>query len=78
MKTLLQEMQEQENCKKYTAWNGKTCYRMYGDLDYYFLKCVQYGLKPKMQGDFSYTAKGDGFEFEYCEHDIIYAEDFAL
>ena len=73
MKTLLEEMQAQADCKEYTAWNGKKCYRTFGNLAWYVLKCNQYELEPKQDGDFHYTAKGNGFEFEYCEHDIIYA-----
>ena len=75
MKTLLDEIKEQEDCTEYKAYSGKICYKTYGDLDYYFLKCAEYGLNPKIQDDYSYTAKGDGFEYEYFEHDIIYAKD---
>lgn len=28
-----------ENAEKYKAWNGKICYRTFGNLDYYFLMC---------------------------------------
>jgi hypothetical protein len=78
MKTLLDEIKEQKLCYKYISFTGKTCYRTYGDLSWYLLKCKQYGLQPKQKGDFYHTAKGDGFEFDYCEHDIVYAEDLAL
>lgn len=78
MKTLLDEMKKQEDCTEYKAYSGKICYKTYGDLDYYFLKCAEYGLNPKIQDDYSYTAKGDGFEYEYFEHDIIYAKDLGL
>ena len=73
MQKLLNEIKKQEDCTTYTAQNGKTCFRTIGNLDWYFLKCSQYELEPKWIDDFSYTAKGNGFEFDYCEHDIILA-----
>jgi hypothetical protein len=60
---------------KYIAHNGKTCYRTTGILDYYLLKCKQYNLSPQWKQDFLWTAKGNGYTFEYCERDIILAED---
>ena len=74
-KTLLQEIKSQPDCEKYTAWNGKTCYKTWGILAWYLLKCKEYRLTPKQIGDFCYLAKGNGYEFEYCENDIIYAID---
>ena len=74
-KTLLQEIQEQPDSKKYIAWNGKTCYKTFGTLAWFFLKCEEYGLKIESKSYYVQTAKGNGFEFEYCEGDIIYAVD---
>ena len=75
MKELLNEIKAQENCTKYTSWQGKTCYRTSGSFNWYNLKCYEYGLEPKWIGDFHYSAKGKGFTFEYCEHSIIYVID---
>ena len=73
MITLLEEMQAQADCEKYISWRGKTCYRTHGDLSWYMLKCKQYLLTPEHVECGNYTAKGNGFEFDYIEHDIIYA-----
>lgn len=73
MSTLLEEMQAQVDCEQYKSWNNIKCYKTHGDLDWYLLKCKQYGLEPKFIDEGVYLAKGDGFEFEYCEHDIVYA-----
>ena len=75
MQELLKEIKKQPDVKEYISWRGRKCYMTYGDLDWYFLKCSQYDLEPKMEGDFPYTAKGNGFEFQYCEHDIILSID---
>jgi hypothetical protein len=73
MNELLNEIKAQEDCTEYKSWQNRTCFRTIGNLDWYFVKCSQYGLEPKWVDDFSYTAQGKGFEFDYCEHDIIYA-----
>jgi hypothetical protein len=37
--------------------------------------CSRAGLEPKWTGDLTYEAKGDGFEFEWVEEDVILALD---
>lgn len=61
-----------EDAEKYTAHNGKICYRTFGNLDYYFLMCSKFGITPKtIHSGLSYEAKNKYIEFDYCEHDII-------
>lgn len=72
---LLQEIKNQVDCVRYLSCTDKICYKTFGNLSWYFLKCNQYGLNPKREGNHYYTAKGDGFEFDYCEHNIIFAID---
>lgn len=73
MDELLKEFKAQADYITYKNRRGETCHRTYGNLDWYFLKCRECGLNPKMKSDFSYTAKGDGFELVYCERDVILA-----
>lgn len=61
-----------EGWEQYTAHNKKICYKTFGNLDYYFLKCNQLGVKPHaIDSGLSYEASNDLIEFDYCEHDII-------
>ena len=61
-----------EGATSYTAWNGKMCYRMFCDLDYYFIKCKQFGLKPKaISAGLSYEATNEYLDLDWCEHDLI-------
>lgn len=72
-KTLLQRVQEQPDCEKYTSWRGRTCYKTVGTFQWYMLMCGVYGLEPRCIEASYYIAEGNGFDFEYIEHDIIYA-----
>ena len=49
MKTLLDEMKGQSYCYKYISAMGETCYRTYGGLSWYLLKCEQYGLQEHIE-----------------------------
>lgn len=66
---------ELETDGQYTSWQGKKCYRTFGGLSTYFLKCAQLGITPKCITSLNYEAQGDGFTLEYVEHDIILALD---
>lgn len=60
------------NAEKYTAHNGKVCFRTFGNLDYYFLMCNKFGIEPRTASSgLSYEGENDLIEFDYCEHDII-------
>lgn len=61
-----------EEGERYTAHNGKKCFRTFGGLDYYFLLCSKLNLNPEpVESGLSYEAKNDILELDYCEHDII-------
>jgi hypothetical protein len=61
-----------EDAEKYTAHNGKLCYRTFGNLDYYFFMCQRFNIEPKaINSGLTYEAKNKYIEFDYCEHDII-------
>ena len=60
-----------ENLFCYTSMSGHLCYRTHGDLNYYFLLCHKFDLKPKMDSDFSYHADKQNYGLEYIEGDII-------
>lgn len=61
-----------EDAEKYTAWNGRTCYRQFGGVDYYFLLCAKFGLSPRsVVAGLSYEAKNEYIDLNYCEHDVI-------
>ena len=77
MKGLLEEIKGFADCFEYISKDGKLCYRTCGDLMWYLLKCNKYGLKVDKNNDYCYIAKGNGFEFEFCEGDIIYAIDLV-
>ena len=50
------------------------CYRSYGSFAYYSLLCEQLNIKIKcVSSGLSYEAKGNGYELEWVEHDIILA-----
>lgn len=70
---LIEKFSEYPDCKKYTAWSGKTCYKTIGSLSWYFLLCDMCGISWKMTGDFTATAKGNGYELEWVEEDVILA-----
>ena len=58
--------------ERYTTWQGKTAYRTFGDLSYYYLLCMKLGITPKIiSSGLSYTAKSKLLDLDYCEHDII-------
>lgn len=61
-----------QDAEKYTAHNGKTCYRTFGNLDYYFLMCAKFKTTPKTElSGLSYESSNEFIELDYCEHDII-------
>lgn len=61
---------------EYTAVSGKKCYRtVVGNEITYQKYCKLYGLDMQWVGDFHYTAKGDGYELDYVERDMILAID---
>ena len=70
---LLKEMENFKNeATCYESWDGKTCYRQFGSLAYYFLKCKEWGLVPSVESSgVSYLASNDLIEFDYCEGDLI-------
>lgn len=72
---LVSEIKSDPNAKEYVAHNGKTCYNIGAPLNWYFLMCSKAGLNPKQKGDFYYTAKGKGYEFDWVEEDVILALD---
>ena len=66
----LENFKNEANC--YESWDGKTCYRQFGSLAYYFLKCKEWGLVPKVEvAGLSYLANSELIEFDYCEGDLI-------
>ena len=69
---LLDEIKSCVDCIEYISKDGKLCFRTCGDLMWYLNKCNQYGLDVK-RNENGYIAKGNGFDFEFCENDIIYA-----
>ena len=72
---LVSEIKSDPNAKEYVAHNGKTCYNIGAPLNWYFLMCSKADLNPKRKGDFYYTAKGKGYEFDWVEEDVILALD---
>ena len=74
MKRLLDEIKGCADCFEYISKDGKLCFRTCGDLMWYLNKCNQHLISVKRNGN-GYIAKGKGFEFEFCEGDIIYATD---
>lgn len=61
-----------EGAESYISWRGYKCWRTYGGLDYYFLKCQELGLEPTcIHPGISYEAQNEWLELDYCEHDII-------
>lgn len=70
---LLEEIENFRNeATCYESWDGKTCYRQFGSLAYYFLKCKEWGLCPSVEfSGLSYLASNDLIEFDYCEGDLI-------
>jgi hypothetical protein len=72
---LVKAMKEDPNVTEYIAHSGKKCYSVTAPLQWYFLMCSRAGLEPKWTGDLTYEAKGDGFEFEWVEEDVILALD---
>ena len=76
MEELLKEIKSCVDCIEYISKDGKLCYKTSGDLMWYLNKCNQYLLSVKRTEN-GYIAKGKGFEFEFCENDIIYAIDLV-
>lgn len=72
---LVKYITEDPYATKYVAHSGKTCYRIFSSLKYYLLLCDKAGLVPKQEDDLIYSAKGNGFEFEWIEEDAILALD---
>ena len=68
-------MKEDPDVTEYIAHSGKKCYKVAAPLQWYFLMCSRAGIEPKWTGDLTYEAKGDGFEFEWVEEDVILALD---
>lgn len=61
-----------KSAEKYTAHNGRVCYRSFGNIDYYFLTCAKLGLEPQtISAGLSYEAENEAVSFDYCEHDLI-------
>lgn len=61
---------------EYIAASGKKCYRtVVGNEITYQEYCKLYGLDMRWVCDFHYTAKGDGYELDYVERDMILAID---
>lgn len=59
-----------EEAERYTSWDGRTCYRTFADLEWYFKKCKEFGVQPKCVDDFSWEAENDEIELSYCEGDV--------
>ena len=58
--------------EQYTTWQGKTAYRTFGSMAYYYLLCEKLGITPKIiSSGLSYEASDNSLELDYCEHDII-------
>ena len=58
--------------EKYVSHSGKTCYRIFGGLDYYFFLCARFNIEPKTAiSGLSYEGQNKYIELDYCEHDII-------
>lgn len=61
-----------ENTTKYKSWNGEIIYTTFANLEYYFLKCEELGMTPKVvKGGISYEASNQYIDFEWCEHDLL-------
>lgn len=61
-----------ESAEKYKAWNGKTYYRTFGNIEHYMYFCCKFGVTPRVvTSGLSYEAKNEYVELDYCEHDII-------
>lgn len=58
--------------EQYTTWEGKTAYRTFGTLAYYYILCAKLGIIPKIiSSGLSYEANNKYFELSYVEEDII-------
>lgn len=75
LKDLEQKFLELPDCTEYTASSGKRCLRTVGTYVWYALMCEYAGIEPKDESAYNSTATGNGYELEYCEHDIILAFD---
>ena len=61
-----------KDAKQYKSWQNKTCFRQFGNIEYYCLLCNKLNLQPKcICSGLSYEATKNGISLDYCEHDII-------
>lgn len=61
-----------KDAEQYKSWQNKTCYKQFGDIEYYYLLCNKLNLKPKwIYSGLSCEATKNGISLDYCEHDII-------
>lgn len=72
LENLKKDFLQCEECTEYVSHNGDKCFRVFGSLSWYFLKCSQCGINPKFEDGY-YTAKGNDFDLDYVERDIILA-----
>ena len=70
---ILNDFINDEHTEKYISWQGKTCYKTTGLLNYYFLLCQKLNLKIKAESAYSYEAtdKQKTIRLSWVEHDII-------
>lgn len=75
LKTIERRFRAQADCEEYTAQSGRRCLRTVGTYAWFALMCEYVGIEPKDESAYNSTATGNGYELEYCEHDIILALD---
>ena len=72
---LIDDIKNEEYVANYESMLGKNCFRVFATLKWYIMKCKEYNLKPQRLTDFYYTARGNGFDFDWVEEDCILAID---
>lgn len=58
---------------EYISYDGKRCYRVFGNIAHFQDLCERADIKWKWVDDYHLIAKGSDFELEYCERDITLA-----
>lgn len=62
-----------KDAEEYTSWQKIKCFRQFGRFDWFLLECEKLGLEKIdcLSSGLHYEAKGNGFNLEYIEGDII-------
>ena len=72
---LIKEITEDPDAVRYISHEGKECYRIFAPYEWYEMMCQKAGLEPKWVEDFKCEARGNGFDFDWVEEDVILALD---